>query len=96
MKFEGYHDPKDLPVKAGDRVRIRKGTTVKVIGRPAKPAGRTYTITVHHVLCGCTFTSIGARGSEPSGKHLSNPSVRWAGPGGYWAEADINDVEKVE
>jgi len=26
--------------------------------------------------------------------HLNNPSVRWAGSGGYWCEADINDVGK--
>jgi|APSaa5957512622_1039677.scaffolds.fasta_scaffold25915_2 hypothetical protein len=25
--------------------------------------------------------------------HTENPSVRWAGTGGYWQEADINDVE---
>ena len=25
--------------------------------------------------------------------HIENPSVRWAGTGGYWQEADINDVE---
>jgi len=27
---------------------------------------------------------------------VSNPSVRWAGAGGYWFEVDINNVKKVE
>lgn len=27
--------------------------------------------------------------------HMENPSVVWPGSGGYWTEADINDVEKV-
>lgn len=27
---------------------------------------------------------------------IENPKVCWAGTGGYWAEADVNDVQKVD
>lgn len=27
---------------------------------------------------------------------VDNPSVRWVGSGGYWMEADINDIEQVQ
>ncbi len=28
--------------------------------------------------------------------HTRNPRVVWAGTGGYWIEADVNDVEEIE
>lgn len=79
-RFDGYYDPSELPIKAGDRVVIRKGVMVSCRG-VRKPAGRTYTVTVHHVLCGMT-----------DGDRKTPPSVRWSGTGGYWTEVDINDV----
>ena len=85
MVFTGYHPKEDLPVKQGDKVRIPKGTIVRNLYLGEKPAGRSYTVTVNHVLSGW----------EADGeKH--NPKVCWPGTGGYWSEADINDVEKVE
>jgi hypothetical protein len=27
--------------------------------------------------------------------HVTNPSVRWAGSGGYWHEADLSEVEAI-
>jgi hypothetical protein len=85
--YVGYHDDADLPIQRGDKVRIRKGTMVKRIGKPASPAARTFTVVVDHTLCGS---------NSFAGNPLSNPSVRWAGSGGYWAEVDINEAEKVE
>jgi hypothetical protein len=46
----------------------------------------------HHVLPGCI--SYRTYHGETSPEY--NPMVVWAGSGGYWTEADINDVEKVE
>lgn len=80
MKYVGYHNRSLLPVKAGDSVLIRKGVVVRYRGQ-SKPSGRTYRVNVDHVLSGMT-----------DGDKQINPSVRWAGAGGYWAEADINDV----
>jgi len=86
----GYHENHELPVKKGDTVIIPKGTAVKTVGHPTKPAGRTYRIVVHHILNGQ---------NRPEGdpRHVPtypvmNPRVVWPGPGGYWSEADINDV----
>lgn len=87
MKYVGYHDDKDLPLKAGDIVTIRKGVTIFTThpdGR-GKVAGRTYKIKIDHVLWGCTR----------DGEHYRNPSVRWPGSGGYWNEVDINDVPEA-
>ena len=80
-KIDGYHDKADLPVKAGDRVWIPKGTSIRNLSRGTYAAGRGYWITVNHVLPGW----------ECEGeKH--NPKVCWPGTGAYWSEADINDV----
>jgi len=99
-KIVGFHAPADLPFKAGDKVRIKKGTVLKSM-HPQKDnpyeAGRSYTIEVHHVLPGSDKSIFDP--DEPEGfRHepYRNPSVRWPGSGGYWVEADINDVEPVE
>lgn len=28
--------------------------------------------------------------------HIESPKVVWAGPGGYWTEADINDLDEAQ
>jgi hypothetical protein len=91
VKLIGYHDDKDLPVKCGDRVRIRKGTLIKTIYHGERLAGRTYTVRVDHLLNGMKAHK------DYHGQELpaEPPKVRWPGPGGYWSEADINDVELV-
>jgi len=83
-KLIGYQPV--LPIKRGDRVRIPKGTLVKTVYHGVRLAGKTYTVKVDHTLNGMT--------DERYGTH--NPTVRWAGPGGYWSEADFNDVEKID
>jgi hypothetical protein len=90
VKFTGFHADKDLPIKPGDRVRIRKGTVIKTICRGTRLAGRTYTVKVDHVLNGANEYYY--REKIPA----QNPKVCWPGPGGYWSEADINDVEKIQ
>lgn len=81
MKFQVYVGT--LPVKRGDIVTIRKGTTVKTVYYGERLAGKTYKVKVDHILCG----------QEAYGRSEKiNPSIVWAGPGGYWSSVDINDV----
>lgn len=91
-RLEGYHDA--LPVKAGDVVLIRKGTRVKTVQQDERRSLRTYRVCVHHTLCGQNHPA-GHPRHDPA-YPVENPKVVWAGPGGRWSEADINDVEKVE
>jgi hypothetical protein len=93
-KYVGYHDEQDLPVKRGQTVTIPKGTTVKTVGRPAKQAGKTYKVKVDHILPGTSDYSIAVQDKKVIEVRTprTNPKVVWAGPGGYWSEADINDV----
>jgi len=91
-KFIGYHSDDALPIKPGQYITIKKGVMVKTIGRPAKPAGRTYRVKVNHLLGG----QIAHKGYHGQDVPESNPVVRWAGPGGYWTEADINDIPEAQ
>ena len=86
-KYHGYHDDKALPIKAGDIVTIRAGTKIKVIGQPVKRALKTYKVKVHHVLPGMN--------PWRHDQTVMNPQVVWAGPGGYWASVDINDIPEA-
>lgn len=58
MKYEGFYTDGDLPVKPGDKVRIKKGTTLKSM-HPSKDgpyeSGKMMTITVDHVLNGVSM-----------------------------------------
>ena len=124
--YEGFHEEADLPVKRGDRVRVRKGA--KLISTHPKKGGeyeayRSQVVTVHHIMPGQSYDGIlteSQRGwletkgfSEQLAEmdrlrtedqaawndyriHTKNPRVVWAGTGGYWIEADINDVELAE
>jgi hypothetical protein len=138
---------KDLPVKRGDRVFIKKGTRLTTTHPNREPwvAKKSYWVEVNHTLCGMSVTvgckypgkderiwtghtdsdllgyasclgintlnsrkaieELYSRAVEreatwpmngPKGTdlvvHVMNPTVRWAGAGGYWVEADINDV----
>lgn len=100
VKFEGFHEDKDLPIKRGDTVTIPKGTVIRtMLPRPedkVRIAARTYKVRVDHILNGITVTEEAAflrRGETPG--HKSNPTVRWPGKGGYWFEVDINDIPEA-
>lgn len=73
------------------RVRIPKGTLIKTIYHGERLAGRTYTVKVEHLLNGVSQHVNYHQDVVPT----ENPKVRWPGPGSYWSEADINDVELV-
>lgn len=80
----GYQE--NLPIKDGDIVIVPKGTKVK----STHPKIREYVtqknikVLVNHTLPGQSI------GDNP----IKNPSIRWAGTGGYWCEVDVNDVVK--
>ncbi len=86
MPYIGFHKAETLPIKNGQVVTIPKGTPVKQVGKPIRPAGRTYKVTVDHLLCGFVDEQRGI---------VRNPMVRWAGSGGYWCEADINLIPEA-
>jgi hypothetical protein len=91
-KFIGY--VKELPIKPGDRVRIPKGVIVRCNGEN-KPAGRTFIVRVNHVLNGYTLDASEQAYQMRHGRTVGpavNPKAVWAGSGGYWCEADINDI----
>lgn len=87
-KIEGYQE--NLPFKAGDTVTIKKGTPIFTITKGSHIAGKNYKVVIHHVLPGQNVP-IGTKGHDPSFS-VHNPSVVWAGPGGYWSSVDINEV----
>lgn len=92
-KITGYHDIHTLPIKRGDKVRIPKGTMVRSMKNhnEARPAGRSFVVTVHSMACGQNAHVY--RGETVA---AVDPAVVWPGTGGYWCECSINDVEKVE
>jgi hypothetical protein len=87
-RYVGYTPVNQLPVKKGDTVTIRKGTSITFKGK-VKPAGRTHDVVVDHVLPGTVSTLDRLGFNAPQ-----NPTVRWPGSGGYWSEVDINDLLK--
>ena len=89
-KFIGYHhDLKNLPIKSGDTILIEKGTKYHST-RDGKyhTAGKYYRVVVNHLIHGAQYM-------ERDEKIVKNTEVTWAGSGGYWHRADINDVKKI-
>ncbi len=88
-----------VPFKKGDVVKIRKGTPVFRSGEVVL-AKRDYDITVHHTMTGQCATGYAlvryhGRSSVTIDDDIvlfpwRNPTIRWAGSGGYWCECDIN------
>ncbi len=77
-------------IKVGDMVVIPKGTIVKQVFKDPKPAGRTYKVRVNHFLTGTNaYIDWSGQFHRPTWA-----TVRWAGKGGYWSEAAIEDVRK--
>lgn len=95
MRFDGYCEK--LPIMSGDKVTITKGTIIRKNGAN-KPAGKTFTVTVHHVLNGWKPDASDIAYAERHGNTSTgwNPKVVWAGSGGYWCEADMNDIPEAQ
>jgi len=85
-ELRGYQDT--LPLKGGDKVRlprgIRRGSTRPKERGIVHHTGLSYTVTVNHTLCG-TNALLGSTVK-------TDPQVRWVGSGGYWFDANINEV----
>lgn len=87
-KYFGYYSTEELPFKQGDKVKIPKGTTVKSTGNPStKVAGRSYTVTVVSIDNGRDSFQLGDQFYE-----VDSPRIVWAGSGGCWMSANINDI----
>lgn len=85
-KYIGYHELSNLPYKSGDIVVIKKGILYRSTkDRNFHVAKRTYKIKINHLMSGVDYLDNGE-------SVIQNPSVVWTGSGGYWHEADINDV----
>ena len=94
-KYIGYVPKHLLPLRRGDIVKIPKGTMVENHRTGVKPAGRTYTVTVSHILSGAEYNDRAMEGPYYDGPQIVNPKIVWAGSGGYWSECDINDIREA-
>ena len=94
-KFIGYCEK--LPIMSGDKVTIKKRVIVRSRGEN-KPAGRTFTVQVHHVLNGYKPDAAEIAYQERHGNTAVgwNPKVVWPGSGGYWCEVDMNDIPEAQ
>lgn len=92
IPYLGTHE-KDLPVKRGQVVTIKKGTITKTIGKDPKPAGRTYSVKVDHTISGSqAYWDHHCIWGQKTLIWPTAPQVCWAGTGGYWTNAELNDV----
>lgn len=77
-----------VPFSKGDRVVVAKGALVRSTapGWPAqgKPLSRQQVVLLHRVSPGFVFED-----------RVTNPSVTWAGAGGYWRWTDANNVTAI-
>lgn len=94
-RFVGYCPDESLPLKRDQFVTIPKGTKIRSTNpaRRESVAGRAYKVRIHHFMPGMTISPSVCRydrGETPG--HKSNPQIVWAGAGGYWYEAEVNDV----
>lgn len=86
--YVGHQKKEELPFKRGETVLIPKGAPYKTT-YPGKDGiqytKKAYKVKVHFANNGCEYTNYGE-------KVVHNPSVTWAGSGGYWCEMDINYI----
>lgn len=75
------------PLATGTVVRIKKGTALWSTNPNKRKftAGRTYTIAIHDSYPGYGDAS-----------EIRFAEVLWAGTGGYWTYAKLDDVEVVK
>lgn len=87
-KYIGYHhDLNSLPIKCRDIVTVKKGTKYHSMrDGEYHIAKRSFNVVVDHLIHGAQYT-------EGAIKIVKNTMVTWAGSGGYWHRADINDLE---
>lgn len=93
----GHHFDSELPVKRGDRVRIRAGAVIRTTRSSKREVvnKRARVITVHDVHGGMSEHVGYGPNKEDLWRHLNDPDVIWPGTGGYWHYAKMSDVEIV-
>lgn len=96
-KYNGYIEDSQLPIKPGQTVTIRKGATVRSTAPKRKlyTAGKTYKVKVDHVLNGRGDPRLPVNDPDVNRYGIESPSVRWAGPGGYWCWVDLNEIPEA-
>lgn len=96
-RHSGYHEDEELPIKRGDRVRLRAGAELRTT-RAARTLinKRSRIVTVHSVECGRSIPTGYADNGEPTWRHLADPSICWVGSGGYWHHARLEDGGAVK
>lgn len=79
----------DLPFKKGDKVKIPRATMIHTTYHGNRRAGRTYTVTLHDV-----YDGVPAHRDYRTREVVAPqaPKALWAGTGGYWSTADLNDL----
>jgi hypothetical protein len=89
-KFDSMTDLSTLPLRRGSEVIIKKGSKIHSMKDGNKVAGTTYKVKVHSISQGVpAYFENGCSGEV---HRPTSPKVIWAGTGGYWCEADLNEV----
>jgi hypothetical protein len=93
----GFHsDSSEFIPKSGDEVIIPKHTVIKSTLHGLKYTGKQYNVKVHHILNGSMKYQPKYLGidSDPSIvlEIYCDPSIVWAGSGGYWVETNVNNL----
>lgn len=100
-KHEGFHYSHELPVKAGDKVRIRAGAEIRTtLPDPERKRflnPRSRWVKIHDMDGGRSdmLLELNEDGSHKF-KHIDGPSVCWTGTGGYWHYVKLEDVLEVK
>lgn len=95
-KYLGAHADGDLPVVRGQVVTIKKGTLVRSSKTNTwKPAGKTYKVTIHHILNWSNFYCEGS-GFRQTVRPITPPMIVWPGTGGYWCDVNVNDIPEAQ
>lgn len=90
--YIGFYYEDELPLKDGDKVVIPKGVKV----RSFNPSKKDY-VTKQKTTVVARIGNGSADPKDGDSTHvlmhaLSNPTVTWAGSGGYWCSVDLNDI----
>lgn len=96
-RTSGYTSFTNIHVKEEQSIRIPKGTKIRVpayLGQTSiQIASEDSVVTVCRTLPGIKDNP---KISGRKNYNRRNPEVVWAGDGGYWFMADINDIEVID
>jgi hypothetical protein len=93
----GYHDDHELPIKQGQRVRVKAGAVLHTTS-PSKRTvvnKRSRVVTALSIHNGMSKHVGYGDNMENLWRHIDEPGVVWPGTGGYWHRANMSDCEVV-